>query len=164
MPKVAITGHMDLTANTKELVRTAIRLALREHAATGPVTGVSCLAVGSDSIFAEEVLALGGDLLAVVPAEDYRERKVSAGHSQTFDQFLSRAASVETMPYLRSGRDAYHAANERLIELADILFAVWDGHEGVDKGGTAALVRRARTAHRRVEVIWPPGSERESQA
>ncbi len=128
MARIGVTGHMNLTPPTVSLVRKAIRKALAPYVEEG-LTGVSCIAIGADSIFAEVVLDLGGALEVILPASDYRERKVKPEHAQRFDSLTRRASSVRVMPYEVSNRDAYEAANEALVASSDRLIAVWTvGH------------------------------------
>lgn len=159
MTTIGVTGHMNLSPPTVPLVRDAIRKALSSDPPER-LTGVSCLAVGADSIFAEAILELGGRLEVILPASDYREKKVKPDHADQFDHLIRRADNVRVMPYERSNRDAYEAANEALLEAADRLIAVWDGHAPADKGGTAAVVERAQTEGIAVAIIWPRGAQR----
>lgn len=150
---------MDISPSSVPLVDAAIKIALSVHE-PAELTGVSCIAVGADSIFASAVLAMGGSLEVVIPSEDYRERRVSPNHAQLFDELVRRAASVRIMPYAQANRDAYEAANNAIIAAVNQMIAVWDGLSAADKGGTAAVVQ---SAHRRgvpVEVIWPSGAAR----
>ncbi|MEV4415503.1 hypothetical protein [Catellatospora sp. NPDC049609] len=126
----------------------------------GELTGVSCLAAGTDTIFAEAVLARGGRLEVVLPAADYRARKVRPEHAAAFDRLVERAAAVRTMPYAASGAAAYEAANEAMLGSCDRLVAVWDGRAAADRGGTGAVVARARSRGLPVTVIWPVGARR----
>ncbi|MBR7678369.1 hypothetical protein KDA82_36460, partial [Streptomyces daliensis] len=71
MTTIAVTGHMDLTDGTVPLVRAGLEELLARYAPSD-LTGVSCIAKGSDSLFAEALLAVGGRLVVVVPSEDYR--------------------------------------------------------------------------------------------
>lgn len=75
MTTIAVTGHMNLTEETVPLVRAALRESLAGWDANDLV-GVSCIAAGGDSLFAEAVLEAGGRLVVVLPSRDYRERKV----------------------------------------------------------------------------------------
>lgn len=159
MTRIGVTGHMDLTPATVPLVRDGIRRVLEPYGSNG-LTGVSCIAAGADSIFAEAVLDLGGELEVLLPAADYRERKVQPEHVQQFDGLMRRAATVRVMPFERSNRDAYVAANEALLSSVDRLVAVWDGLSPVDKGGTAAVVEDARKRGIPVEIVWPEGAQR----
>lgn len=157
--RVGITGHMNLAAPTVDLVYRAIRDELALHA-DGEFMGVSCLAVGADSIFARAVLDSGGRLEVILPAADYRQAKVKPDHAEEFDELADRAAIVRLMPFATSGRDAYEAANEALVSSCDLMLAVWDGQKPSDRGGTATVVEYARSRGVRVVVIWPEGALR----
>ncbi|MBB5874020.1 hypothetical protein F4553_007454 [Allocatelliglobosispora scoriae] len=159
MARIGITGHIRLAPETVVLVRAAIREVLMAYTGSDFV-GVSCVAGGADSIFAEIVLELGGALEVVLPSADYRERKVKPEHAVQFDSLVSRASRVRTMPYRRAGRAAYEAANEVLLSSCDLMIAVWDGQPSADRGGTGAAVEQARQRGLPVTVLWPEGSVR----
>lgn len=160
MTTLAVTGHMDLTPESLPLVRVALARLLSEHAGDGLV-GVSCIAAGSDSLFAEAVLAAGGRLVAVIPSKDYRDRKVREADAPVFDGLIAAAAEVITMPYETAGREAYVAANRHLLARADRLVAVWNGQPPTGKGGgTADVVLEAQAAGIPVDVVWPDGAAR----
>jgi hypothetical protein len=157
---LAVTGHMDLTPGSVPLVRAALAELLAAHA-DGELVGVSCIAAGADSLFAEAVLAAGGRLVAVIPSEDYRRAKVRPDHAELFDRLVGAAAEVLTMPYGTAGREAYEAANGALLERSDRLVAVWNGQPpGGKGGGTADVVLEARAAGVPVDVVWPDGAAR----
>lgn len=161
MTTIAVTGHMDLSETTVPLVRADLEKRLADY---DPVqlTGLSCIAKGADSLFAESVLAVGGRLVVVVPSEDYRRAKVKPEHVATFDRLRSAAGEVLVMPYETANRQAYEAANAVLLERADRLMAVWDGRSPSGKGGgTADVVVEARGMGLPVDVVWPEGSERQ---
>jgi hypothetical protein len=159
LPRIGVTGHMNLTPQTVALVRDAMRRVLVPHVANG-LTGVSCIAVGADSIFAETILDLGGELEVILPSADYRERKVKPENAHQFDRLLQCASQVRVMPHATANRDAYEAANEALLGSSDLIIAVWDGKSPVDKGGTAAVVDDAMARGIPVDVIWPDGAAR----
>ncbi|UED87429.1 hypothetical protein [Streptomyces profundus] len=159
MTTFAVTGHMDLTDGTVPLVRAALRELLAPHEAA-EVVGVSCIAAGADSLFAEAVLDLGGRLVVVVPGRDYRQRKVKPQDAQRFDRLVEAAGEVVTVPFELAGREAYEAAGKELLRRADRLVAVWDGRPSNGKGGTADTVDQARAAGVPVDVIWPDGAAR----
>jgi hypothetical protein len=150
---------MNLTAGSVPLVRSALVEALVPYVPEGLI-GVSCVAAGADSIFAEAILGIGGGLEVILPSADYRERKVKPDHADLFDSLVHRADSVRVMPHAIADRAAYEAANEALVDSVDLLMAVWDGRAAADRGGTAAVVEYARSKGREVQVIWPEGAER----
>ncbi|MFE7131399.1 hypothetical protein ACFVIM_11105 [Streptomyces sp. NPDC057638] len=162
MTTLAVTGHMDLTDESVPLVRAALRTLLTAY--EDNLTGVSCIAAGADSLFAEEVTALGGRLVVVIPSRDYRARKVKPAHAALFDRLVGVATDVVTLPYETANRDAYVSANEELLKRADRLIAVWDATpvSASGKGGTADTVELARAAGVPVDVVWPQGAARRS--
>ncbi len=159
MPRIAVTGHMNLTADSVPLVYKAITGALALYSAD-ELTGISCIARGADSVFAQAVLDLGGKLEVLLPAADYREQKVKPDHASQFDELTRRATTVRVMPFKEANRVAYKATNEVLVSTCDTLFAVWDGQSGVDKGSTGSVVKYARSRSVPVQVIWPKGASR----
>jgi hypothetical protein len=157
---LAVTGHMDLTEPSVPLVRDALRELLAGYAGRDLV-GVSCIARGSDSLFAEAVLQVGGRLVVVLPSQDYRESKVKPDHLALFDRLVDAADELVVMPHETANRAAYEAANRELLQRADRLVAVWNGQPPGEKGGgTADVVVEARTLGIPVDVIWPEGAER----
>ena len=158
--RVGVTGHMNLTDSTERLVAAEMKRVLSERQPL-QLVGVSCLAAGSDSIFAATVVALGGELEVILPSEDYRHSKVRPDHAHIFDWLLGQASRVMILPYATANREAYEAANEVLLNNSHELVAVWDGQPAIDRGGTAAVVRQACERGLAVQVIWPPGSARQ---
>ncbi|MDQ0933390.1 hypothetical protein [Streptomyces turgidiscabies] len=161
MTTIAVTGHMDLTEDTVPLVRTALDDLLKPYADDGLLVGVSCIAKGADSLFAEAVLAAGGRLTVVIPSQDYRQNKVKPDHAALFDHLVEAAAEVLVLPDETANRQAYEAANAVLIERADRLVAVWNGEPPTGKGGgTADTVLEAQAVGIPVDVVWPDGAAR----
>ncbi|MFD5855617.1 hypothetical protein [Streptomyces chartreusis] len=161
MTTIAVTGHMDLAEDTIPLVRTALDDLLKQYAEDGDLVGVSCIAKGSDSLFAEAVLAAGGRLTVVIPSEDYRQNKVKPDHAPLFDHLVEAAEEVLVLSHETANRQAYEAANAVLIERADRLVAVWNGEPPTGKGGgTADTVLEAQAAGIPVDVVWPDGAAR----
>ena len=164
MTTIAVTGHLDLTAGTVPLVRAALGELLARYAGSGGrLVGVSCIAKGADTLFAEAVLAVGGRLVVVVPSRDYRQNVVEAEHAGSYDRLVEAAEEVLVLPYELADRRAYEAANAVLVERADRLVAVWNGEPPTGKGGgTADAVLAARAAGIPVDVVWPDGAARRS--
>ncbi|MBF9069431.1 hypothetical protein I2501_15510 [Streptacidiphilus sp. NEAU-YB345] len=160
MVTLAVTGHRDLTERTAELVRIELRKLLASLAEQGPLTGLSCLARGADTIFAEELVDAGGKLVVVLPSRHYRENKVRPEQAETFDRLVRAAVEVHELAYAQVSEEAYQAANEVLLSRADTLVAVWDGEPPAGPGGTGDVVRRSRAAGVAVVRVWPEGSKR----
>lgn len=159
--RIAVTGHMDVSADCVELIRTEILSQLKEHATgSSPVTGISCLARGADSIFAEAVLDSGGALEVVLPSPHYRDTKVKPDHAPVFDRLIAEANRVRTLPFDDVNKEAYEAANEVLVGDCDRLLAVWDGKKS-GRSGTATVVENAESRNVPVTIVWPRGASRD---
>lgn len=156
--RIGITGHSNLTPESVPPVAAELRKVLSELGE--PLTGVSCLARGADQVFARVVLELGGQLDVVIPAADYRERKVEPDNREEFEALIGQAAKVRVLGFETSNRDAYLAANETVLGDVDALVAVWDGAPPDGKGGTGDTVEVARGRGIPVTVVWPDGAAR----
>jgi hypothetical protein len=154
--RIGITGHSNLTPESVPLVAAELRTVLSQL--DKPLVGVSCLARGADQVFARVVLELGGHLEVVLPAADYRERKVEPDNREDFETLVGQATTVRVLPFDTSNRDAYAAANEDVLSCVDVLVAVWDGGPPDRKGGTADMVQVARQRGMSVVVVWPWGA------
>jgi hypothetical protein len=160
LTRVGITGHSNLTVDSSPLVADALRAELAAHA-SGGLVGVSCLARGADQLFARVVLELGGALEVVLPAADYRGRKVKLDNVEAFDELIGLATTVRTLPFATANRDSYLAASEHMLSTVELMMAVWDGQPADGHGGTGDVVERARALGRPVTVVWPAGAARE---
>jgi hypothetical protein len=156
---IGITGHVLLGHGTAELVDRALREVLAPWAGPGLV-GVTCLAPGSDQIFARVVLELGGRLEVVLPAPDYREKKIEAEGLAEFDRLLRAASRVSFTGHRSSGLRAYLAASKAVITRSARLLAVWDGSTDQRPGATHRAVAHAHSVGVPVDVIWPAGALR----
>lgn len=161
MTKIAIAGHRYLTPESTTLVDDAIRDALSGmvHGSHHDVVGVTCLAPGTQQLFARAVADFGGELDVVIPTEGYRDHLPEDCRAE-YDALLARARAVHRLPAADSDETAYREAGYFMLVLADRLVAVWDG---TDRGGhdaTADLVFTARERGMPITVLWPPGARR----
>ena len=125
-----------------------------------PFVGVSSLAAGADQRFAQRVLDRGGTLHVVLPSPAYESSFTQVRDLDLFRRLLSRASDVETLHYEEPNEDAYLAAGQRVVDLCDVLVAVWDGLPAQGKGGTGDVVAYARSAKKPVLIVWPSGVQR----
>ncbi|WP_341715789.1 hypothetical protein QQG74_17230 [Micromonospora sp. FIMYZ51] len=156
--RVGITGHIHLTPATERLVADALRAELR-RLSDRPVHGVTCLAAGTDQIFARTVLAAGGSYEVVLPAPDYRNT-IDPAHRAEFDELLGRATHVVHTGHRSSGTAAYVAANRELLNRVQRLVAVWDGEPGCHAASTDRTVQLARQRAIPTTILWPADARR----
>lgn len=153
-PVVALTGHRKLGA-AEPWVRAQLRDGIARLRDQGTHTGRSGMALGADTIWAEEVLRAGLQLHAVVPFEAQAETPARWTNEQRANWLRLRAAadaetvcSPDPRDYTRAVA-ALHYRNQVLIEPAQGVIAVWDGRE---RSGTWNAVRYARKLGR--PIVW----------
>ncbi|QUH06040.1 hypothetical protein HUO13_16160 [Saccharopolyspora erythraea] len=157
--RLAVTGHRGLAPPTAGLVSWALYADLGQYDEDFLV-GLSCLADGADALFARAVLDRGGSLVVIVPATNYRD-KLPEEHHVEYDDLFSRASDVVRLDFPDSTSEAHMAASIKMLEMADRLFAVWDGEPARGYGGTADVVAAARERGTPVSIIWPDGARRD---
>lgn len=154
---IGVTGHQKLPAEARPVILSAIERAIGKH---GSVVGISSLADGADQLFAEVVVAKHKRLHAVIPCREYERSFQNASALQKFNTLVSQAEDVETLDYAEPSEEAFFQAGKRVVELSDILLAIWDGAQAKGHGGTAEIVQYARQQGKTVSIIWPSGLKR----
>ena len=153
--KVGITGHQQLEdARNWEWVRTEMDDQLVKLGR--PLVGITCLAVGADSLFAELILQHGGSLEAILPFPEY-EQELPVPQRDRYHALLSLASATTVLEKRDSKEDAYFEAGKKVVEAADIVLAVWDGRPARGPGGTADIVEYARQENKRIIRFDPIG-------
>jgi hypothetical protein len=153
MMKVGITGHQQLTAERDWVwVTSAISAVLKSLGQT--VDGISSLAIGADQIFASLILELGGHLHAVIPFPNYQSILRPADRD-VYQRLLSSASTTTTMHMTGTAEDAYLAAGKSIVDMSDVLVAVWNGLPAKGKGGTADIVNYAIERNKQIIHINP---------
>ena len=132
--RIAITGHCGLPPVVEQLVDRELRDALA-------------------------ALDAGALLEVVVPAQTYRAGP-PAEHRPTYDALFTAARQIHEMDFVESTSESHQGASERMLKLADELWAVWDGLPARGYGGTADVVAAARDRGLPVRILWPDGATR----
>jgi len=149
---IGITGHQRLDEpGAWRWVASVIREELAK--AAPPLVGVTSLAVGADQLLAQLVLEHGGTVHAVLPFADI-ERSFSPEDRQAYRQ-LAKQSAIEVLDTPGTDEDAYLAAGHRVVDLSDIVLAVWNGKPAKGKGGTADVVAYAMRCGKPLNHIDP---------
>jgi predicted Rossmann fold nucleotide-binding protein DprA/Smf involved in DNA uptake len=155
---VGITGHQRIPFEALGFVQKGIADAIQRF--DHHLIGVSSLAAGADQLFAHTVLKAGGRLHIVVPCQDYEETFSDQSDLDCFFALLQKADIIETLDYSEPSEEAFLEAGRRVVNLSDLLIAVWDGEVAKGKGGTVDIVGYARERGRNVVILWPAGISR----
>jgi hypothetical protein len=153
---IGATGHQDLPSSAIDYISAAIREILAGYP---DIVGYTSLAAGADQLFATEVLAAGGRLHAVIPADGYAAT-FEGDAADAYHRLFALAAEHTRLPFAAPGEAAYDAAGRWIAEHSDVLIAVWDGQPARGLGGTADAVAHARDLEREVRIVWPSGLRR----
>ncbi|HXO40959.1 MAG TPA: hypothetical protein VN999_05885 [Thermoanaerobaculia bacterium] len=151
---LGVTGHQRLDdEGAWEWVAEEIGAALSRS--PSPLIGLSSLAVGADQLFATLVLARGGELRAVLPFAAYAETFSPGRDLDGYRALLGRATSVEVLRACSGRQESYLAAGQRVVDLSDLVIAVWNGEEAAGLGGTGDIVRYALEGHQELLHVDP---------
>lgn len=154
--RVGVTGHQDMPSEAESLLRGR----LQELFPNPPNVEVVCsLAIGADSLVATQLTNRGAGLHAIVPCANY-EATFDARTLMEYRRLIDIADVIETLDFSEPSEEAFMAAGSLVVRSSDWLIAVWDGKEARGLGGTADVVRLARSLGKDVHVIWPDGLTR----
>jgi len=146
--KVGVTGHRELKdiKRVKELLNDVISRIKKSFFVT---EFISPLAEGADTLVAKEfVNQLGCEVKVLLPYEkEFYMQTFSKEHKEEFVSLVLKAREVDELCSLTecTKEDAYQKVGERVVEESDILIAVWDSKDARGKGGTADIVKYAKS-------------------
>ncbi|HEX2225070.1 MAG TPA: hypothetical protein VHN15_12785 [Thermoanaerobaculia bacterium] len=156
MTNVGITGHQKLPdPDAWPWVESALRTVLSNI--ERPWLAVSSLAQGADQVFARIAIEQGADLYAVVPFPEYEETFPDGESQALYRELLRQASSVEILERLASDEESYLRAGQRMVDLSNLVVAVWNGKKAAGLGGTGDIVEYARSQGKAVFHIDPMG-------
>lgn len=156
--RVGVTGHQNIPPQALEYVTRGVNDVLDR--VKDELVGISSLAAGGDQVFASLVVERGGRLEVVLPCSHYETTFSRSDDLRNFSALLEKATRVETLSFEKPSDEAYLAAGRRVVNLSEVLLAIWDGQPAKGKGGTADIVEYARSRAARVEIVWPKGIKR----
>jgi hypothetical protein len=151
--KVGVSGHQQLgSIDTIKWIKCQLLLQLQR---TDFSCGISSLAAGADQLFAKTVLDLGRDIEVIIPCTDYESAFENSTAREEFRRLKKRARQCFLLDYAGPSEKAFFAAGKLVVEMCDLLFAVWDGEPAAGLGGTADVVKHALKSGKEVFHINP---------
>jgi hypothetical protein len=154
---VGFTGHRHLKSPQ------AVAEALRSELAAlqkpgGELIALSSIAVGADTLFAQEVILAGMKWIVILPmpAEVFRGDFTPEEWARA-ERLIAQAEEVRVL-YGKERPQAYVDGGKATVDDSDCIIAVWDGKPAQGPGGTAEVIAYAKSLGRDVIVL------RESEA
>jgi hypothetical protein len=120
-----------------------------------PVIGITSLAVGADQLFAGAVLRHEGSLQVIIPFPEYENTFDEGRDRESYQRLLKAASTVTVMHRAGSDEECYLAAGRMVVDVADLLVAVWNGKPAAGLGGTGDVVEYARQRQKRTVHLNP---------
>jgi hypothetical protein len=155
---IGFTGHR--TLKNPQAVAIAIRAELESlKKEGGQLIAISSVAVGADTLFAEEVLRAGIKWIVVLPLPEEIFAQDFTAEEWTKAKGLIEQAAEERVLRASDRPQAYADAGMATVDDSDFLFAVWDGEPARGPGGTAEVVSYARQLGREI-IIFREGNEK----
>lgn len=150
--KIGITGHQDLGDN--EHIGWSRNQILNEISNSNIELGYSCLAVGADQLFALVLTDQNIPLIAIIPCRNY-ESTISESNKGLFETLLKKATSTIELDYPKPSEMAYYEAGKKVVQMSDLIFAIWDSKPAKGLGGTADIVHYAQQCQKPIIHINP---------
>jgi hypothetical protein len=158
--RIGITGHQRLKEPARwDWVKRELSRLLT--ALTPPLVGITSLAIGTDQLFANAVLQLGGSLEIVIPFAGYESTFSEERDRQEYIRLLRRALKQEVLEKYGSDEEAYFASGKHMVDQSEFLIAVWDGKPATALGGTGDVVGYAVQQRKRIIHLNPITQELE---
>ena len=137
---VGVSGHQDLgDAETVLWIRAALVHAV---GTLSPKLGLTCLAVGSDQLFAAVLSEMGIPFDAIIPCHEY-ESTFDDTTVLRYRELIARAQSQVTLPFPSPSEEAFWSAGRQVVDRSKVLVAIWDGEGARGLGGTGDVVAYA---------------------
>ncbi len=135
--RAGVTGHQDLgPPGTVEWVSKALSEAVEGY---GVTEGLTSLAVGADQLYAEILLSKGIPYYVIVPCAGY-EQTFEEEKQARYKELLSSSGRTLQLDFEVPSEEAFYEAGKRMVELSDLVIAVWNGKQAKGLGGTADAV------------------------
>lgn len=90
-----------------------------------------------------------------MPFKEYENTFQNEQLRSEYLSLLSRGDKIETLDTGKNKEESYLAAGKRVVDLADVMISVWDGEKAVGLGGTADIVKYARSCSKTIVRLNP---------
>ncbi|WP_262152228.1 hypothetical protein [Chryseobacterium foetidum] len=149
---LGITGHQKLENFDENWIIKEIRNFVLKNSVD---KGISCLAIGADQLFCEELVNNKIDYDVIIPCENYLSTFKKKEDILKFTSLLGLSKNVLTLNFEKPSEEAFYAAGQKILEYSTTIIAVWDGKPAKGLGGTGDIVKAALSFDKKVYHINP---------
>ncbi len=139
--KVGITGHQDLgSIETIAWLTDALETVVHRYRID---MGITSLAVGADQLYAEILRRNEKEYIAIIPSEGYEKTFTDPQDLKQYKKLLHGAADKIKLPFEKPSEAAFYEAGKQMVNLSDMILAIWNGQPAKGLGGTGDIVEYA---------------------
>ena len=139
--KIGVSGHQEIYS--EQVARWIKTVVERELMSRHAMYGISCLAIGTDQLFAAIIVEKKLNLEVVIPCHEYELVFQASTEVDSYNKFKRVAVKEHWLNYHQPSQEAYLRAGERVVDLSDVMIFVWNGNPPEGLGGTADIVAYA---------------------
>lgn len=149
---LGITGHQKLENFDKNWIKDEIKSFLSENSVD---KGITCLAIGADQLFCEELINNKIEYDTILPCENYISTFKKKQDILNFISLLNLAKNTLTLDFKEPSEEAFYAAGLKMLEYSTTVIAIWDGKPSKGLGGTGDIVNIALSQSKNIYHINP---------
>ena len=151
--KVGITGHQDLgPKETIAWLTDALETVVHQY----PIDmGITSLAIGADQLYAEILRKNEKKYIVVIPSEGYEKTFTNPNDLEKYKKLLRGVSKKLRLPFEKPSETAFYEAGKQLVNLSDMVIAIWDGQPAKGLGGTGDIVEYALSIKKPVVHLNP---------
>ncbi len=136
--KLGVSGHQNLGGHEEiAWVLTTLTAVICRF---NTQMGLTCLAAGTDQLFALALLNNKIPYTVVIPCQGYETTFGGPSELNTYQQLLKNSTAITRLPHSTPSEDAYWDAGKYIVSHSDHLVVVWDGQPARGLGGTGDVV------------------------
>ena len=151
--KVGITGHQNL--GSKETITWLSDVLATVVHKYGIDMGITSLAIGADQLYAQILRKKDIRYLAIIPSDQYEKTFANTSDLEKYNSLLHDASEVIKLPFNAPSEVAFYEAGKHMVNLSDMVIAIWDGQPAKGLGGTGDVVHYAHLAKKSILHINP---------
>jgi hypothetical protein len=148
-----ITGHQNIgDSMTIEWVERTITETISKYDIH---QGYTCLAVGSDQLYAELLRENNLPYTVIIPSNQYEQTFLKDTDLKKYQDLLSAAHEIIKLRFEKPTETAFYEAGKQVVDSSDIVIAIWNGQKAKGLGGTGDIVKYAISKGRKIIHINP---------
>ena len=151
--KVGITGHQDLgSEETISWLSDTLESIVKQY---GIDLGITSLAIGADQLYTEILKKRHIRYIAIIPSEEYEKTFTDRNKLDKYIALLQGASDTIKLPFEKPTETAFYEAGKQVVNLSEIVIAIWNGLPAKGLGGTGDIVKDALSIEKPVVHLNP---------